>query len=109
MTEKGSIGFSSPNKDIQDAFANLQQELSAKKANWESLRIQWTTLESLLTIATNNLTKSGSINPDLGITLLIAMSAKQTSQLGIELTETHNRLGAVEKSLKDIKLALKMN
>jgi hypothetical protein len=102
------FGFSTPNKDIQDAFANLQKELSSKKANWEAQRSMWASFESKLEAAVNSVTKVQDDKlTDVMVLGLLTMLGTQTCQLGIEITETRTGQASLEKSIKELKLLAK--
>jgi hypothetical protein len=104
MTDKGSLGYPSPNKEVQDAFADLRQHLNAKKADWESQRGAWAKLQTAFIDIAAKSAKARVDNPNIVVALLLAMSAEQNCKLGVELAETHDRLAAVEKVVRDLKM-----
>lgn len=125
--DKRSIGFHLPSQEIQDAFEKVQAELKKTKTDWASLREP---LPGLL----KNIVDSGEENkktfelahkkvPTIENTILMSTLATTRSvltnqmflvllleslcKLGVEQTETHERLAKVEKALKDLKLSRK--
>ena len=96
MAEEGSIGLPTPSKNIQDALTKIQKELSKNKTDWE---INRNIFESLL--------KERKAEPLIDTTSLLIITNHGISKLGVELTETHERLAKVEKAISELKLKLK--
>lgn len=98
--KKEPMGFLTPAKELERALTQMQDELSKKKADWESIR------QSVASLFEKT---SDSINPDKAsanqaIVLLSLLTTTLVARLGIELTETHDRLTKVEKAIKELKL-----
>jgi len=103
MTSTELAGFSDSDKAMQDAFAALQKELLAKKVNWESSQKVWSALIAIFKDVILKDIEFSERNIDLFIAFLDILIGQQTAQLGIELTEVHNRLTVVEKAIKTLK------
>ena len=97
MQQKGSIGFSTSSKALEDAFNKIQGELSEKKANWEMLEQHSDTIGKIRD-------KDARFQFDIFTTGVILGAI---AKLGIEITEVHERLAKVEKAIKELKLGLK--
>ena len=96
--EKESIGFRTPAKEMQDEFAKLQVELSKKSVDWKSTK---DTFDSTAIRYSEMLTKAPESDlpvPEHLHTIYAGlMLGGLISRLGMELTETHERLAACEK------------
>ena len=100
MTSKKSAGFDTPAKDLQDAMDDLQRQLSAKKADWKLQQSAWQEMHT----AFGKAATTGANTTNAVIAVIMCMSATQNCRLAIELTETHERLAAVEKAIRELKL-----
>ena len=71
IQDKGSMGFHTPSKELNDVFANIQEELFKKKTDWESLNQTLTNVlndvqrtigpDKLCKVAAENLSEGGCI------------------------------------------------
>ncbi len=97
---RASMGFNTPSKAMNDAFASVQEQLAQNKANWKAIgKIPELVLAEM---KANKVGKPSS--SDAYHLLFFAMFA----QLGVEINETHERLSKVEKSVKDLTLQLSL-
>ena len=95
---KEPMGYHTPNKEIQDAFATTKNEISQNITNWEWLNQR----------ANEIFAKKTKKEVDhRGLFTFSLINLIGISRLGIELAETHKRLTSVEKSLKELHLKLK--
>ena len=96
--QKPSLGFRTPSKEIQEAFDQIQSDLSKKTIDWQTLQDTFTSLSAVLKADMDNKRP----NANQALTLLIAMAISGIARLGLELTETHGRLSKVEKAVKEL-------
>jgi hypothetical protein len=97
---KEPMGFRTPSGELERALAQIQGELSEKKADWETLR------DGMIQIRKQawDAVKAGNASPDQYTLLSTTIVATMVATLGIELSETHDRLAKVEKAIRDLKL-----
>ncbi|MCX5995728.1 MAG: hypothetical protein NTV59_07010 [Chloroflexi bacterium] len=98
--KKEPIGFATPARELEHALAQIQGELSEKKANWESVRDGMLRLKNQAWDGV----KTGNASPDQYTLLSTTIMGTMIAILGVELTETHDRLAKVEKAIKELKL-----
>lgn len=92
--EKRSIGFSTPSKELQDSFDELQIELSKQKSNWESFIEMYDKISKIFA------NKKDKLDEHETLLDFIVMGNLHLTKIGMELIEIHNRLAKVEKLVK---------
>jgi len=103
--EKESIGFRTRAKEIQDTFAKVQAELSKTKADWAGMRASFAPLAQRMGEVLTKAAESGVEMPaHFHVTYEGLFLSSLISKLGMELIETHERLAACEKAIREIKL-----
>ena len=108
--EKNPLGFATPAREIQDTIGKVLGELQATKTNWEALIVD---LNGMLEKALQGHEKAVNLEDlDLGISLQVGFIGQAMTVMGMQimctvgtqLTETHERLAAVEKAVNELKL-----
>jgi len=89
MNDKPPAGYPTPSKQLQDAFTKTQADLSNTKVKWTNVH---STYADILRV-----TRSDS--PDFNVILTVTMLAK----LGKEVTEVHERLAKLERTVATLK------
>jgi hypothetical protein len=106
---KPSVGFTTPAKQIEDLFAEAQNELAKTKTDWQNLFKQFDKLydeERKRIVETPR--PEGETLSDAELTGLSHLfNAVVLTRLGIELAEVHERLVKCEKGIQELKLARK--
>jgi hypothetical protein len=113
MEKRKRIGYTTSASEMQDRFEEIQTLLGARKVKWSKLRkIADSTWEELgkLCEKTSELRNQPQelmfqLRESQGFFLTMTLLAR----LGIELTETHERLTSVEKSIAELSRRLKQN
>lgn len=103
VEEKQSVGFRTPAKEMQDTFAAVQAELSATKADWAKL-------QGIFTHQAATFLEKIDKFPDRKWMLIMMYSqllGRLVSRLGVEMTETHERLAKCEKAINELKRKVK--
>lgn len=99
------MGFSTPAGNLEDALGRVQAELAKTKANWGNIKAM---IESGLTEVTQNVTKMKELGKRPGADVLLLgwglMLGNLISKIGMEQTETHERLARCEKAIQELKL-----
>jgi hypothetical protein len=104
-SSKPNIGFKTPARDIQDAFAEVQKELAKTKVDWQNVhRLSYRLTGEYISDVKSRL-NSGKIVPWSKIAVVMqSLTTIEISKLGIELTQVHERLAKCEKAIRDLKL-----
>jgi hypothetical protein len=100
--KKEPMGFRTSAKQLEQTLKEIQEQLSKKKADWGYIAGAMKDLYVKLT---------QSIDPDKAsadevIGVFSVLLASMVASLGVELTETHDRLAKVERAIKELKLGL---
>ena len=93
--QKQPIGFRTSSKDLNDAFSKIQDSLSKKKADWQSINQD---LSEALDTARRTLGNKMNANAAIAVLTFI-----HVAKLGVEITEIHERLAKLEKAVKESK------
>lgn len=101
MIEHKRLGYITSNTEAEDAFNKIKDELSKEKKDWTLIN---ELLQSIsLMIVSEELKDLSKVNIDSVILMFLLTCNNLVSEVGVELMETHERLAAVEKTVKDLK------
>ena len=100
---EAGMGFRTPTKELQNTFAAMQTELSATKANWAELQALFTQQN------TTFLEKIDKVQDKKWMLIMMysQVLGRLVSRLGVEMTETHERLAKCEKAINELKRMVK--
>jgi len=103
--EKESMGFRTPAKDIQDTLVKVQAALSKAKADWASTKdVVDLEADKFYRIISEDLDSGEDVEPSMMVLFVALYLGSAICQLGVELTETHERLADCEKAIRELKL-----
>jgi hypothetical protein len=107
MSTKKNVGFSTPSGGIQDSFDQVVKQISKQKTDWNALKNIFTeSAAQAIKLAIESNSKGKPPHSDGIILTSIIMANSFVTKLGAEVTEVHERLAKVEKTLAELKLAL---
>ena len=107
--KKGSIGYRTPAKELEERFEGINKILTQKKTNWTEL---YKITKVVFDEATDIYERAKNSKEDEQIILALAsyrlffLAMGMISRVGKELTETHERLAKCEKALEELKKAV---
>lgn len=116
------IGFRTSSKEAEQAAQRIQDELRKSEADWLAIANQWRQLIDLMNKGTESeevrtvLDSPMNANEKLSVAISlwqmqtakwVILGALTVANLGTELSQTHQRLAAVEKELTDLRAALR--
>ncbi len=108
MSERSSIGFQTPSKQIEDAFGKMSAELDKKKTDWQAIKDNCELAIKIAKEATDAInTPPLSVNEVLlyrgiFVSQLVGLTTlSSVASIGIQLSETHKRLSRLEKAMSD--------
>lgn len=100
--QKEPLGFRTPAKRLEQAFEEIQRQLCKTRADWVFIARGMADAYEIVQKSTEReMTSPNRVM--LTVSLSLAM---MVAKLGVELTETHDRLAKVERGIKELKLAL---
>lgn len=108
--EKRRAGFRTRAAELEERFAEVQAMLDTKKADWAKLKDyaaeRWLETNKEAT----KILESGE-NLDVADSLIAAgfhwTTIAHIARLGLDTTETHDRLAQVENAVEELKFAIK--
>jgi len=101
------MGYHTPAREIEKAFAGAQNELTQKKINWNNLKTIFDEGRDDMSKAIKKMTPD---DPRFAVIITVIGIFFQTGlicKIGTELTETHERITKCEKAIKELKIAIK--
>ncbi len=106
--EKFKFGFTTRAGELEKAFTQIKKELEQKKVNWEKLQNEYDPFFQALSKAFSIGVDAKMEIPVEAFTFIeVSILIRLACTLGIELSETHERLAGCEKTIKELKLAIK--
>ena len=111
MDKKQRVGYRTSATELEDEFAEINKLLDAKKVEWDEIRKS--AIEGLYKWMREFETreKSGCSSPGelqlLGRFMEYWRIVNIIARLGVDITNIHERLVNVEKSVKDLNLSIK--
>jgi hypothetical protein len=115
--KKGSLGFKTPSMQIQEEYAEILKQITAKKTDWEKLfttcvqRFQF--FDDFVNKALKKVESKESTHDDAMelehrvIAGAIFVAHLMVARIGKELAECDVRIAALEKELKDLRRGIK--
>lgn len=111
MSEKRRLGFKTPVTEVQDELDEMRRLLDGAKADWASVRDMASSMlhkegqEMQKGIRSGVLSEHSVMEYSASIKHLLLVEF--IARLGISITETHERLTKVEKTVKELKRRIK--
>lgn len=111
MTKKGRVGFRTPHTDLQDNFEEIRRILSAKKDKWKKIKKISIKGRTMFKKEYDEIAESQDVDIDtrkfFNETRNLLIIIELISSLGIDISETHERLTKVENAIEQLKLRTK--
>ncbi len=111
MKQKRTMGFSTPSSEIESKFAEIDKLLNTKKIQWVKLQQSATINEAKFKQGFEAERKSGESSTDLMVLQTRIREhwriIRLITLLGVEISDTQERLNSIEKAIEQLKLRTK--